>query len=257
MISETRLAENSSLAGVDATQPHRRRGWYRLAVFLAVVIGLAFAHAWILQGLGRILVVDQEADDPRYICLFEPAGHFRRVDGPYDRAARLCRDDPSRQILLIEPERMMRPVREGAIPSFETISRQQLGARGVDPGAIDALDTPRNAWEATRRLRTWLRARPDGQVLATCDRFRSRYYRFLLDSVLTPEEAQRVQLVALPDHRFDETNWWKSRLGFKEFFNGAVVVLYAWCHGEDTLEPPPWDPDQYEAALRTDRGNFP
>jgi hypothetical protein len=81
--------------------------------------------------------------------------------------------------------------------------------------------------------------------------------RFLLDSVLEPEDARRIHVVAMPDHRFDESNWWKSRLGFKDFFGSFAILAYAWCHGEDSLQPPSWDPDQYEATLRSKRGNAP
>ena len=256
MISDRRPSRNLPVAEPGATRPKRPKRPYRLAVLLVVTICLAIAHAPILHGIARILVVDEQTDDARYIWLFDPAKNFRQADSPYDLTARLCRDDPSRKILLIEAD-FTRLVRAGIVPSFETISRQQLEARGVDREAIAAIDTPRNSWQAARRLRDWLQERPDGQVLAIGKRFRSRYHRVVLDSVLAAEEARRVKFVAVPDYRFDETNWWKSRTGAKEFFRSFVTLAYAWCHGEDTLEPPPWDPDQYEATLRSDRGDAP
>lgn len=259
MPSEPRDPNDSLTSETAAVRPNRRKWRYRLAMLLAIALCLALAHPLLLRAAARMLIVDQPAQDGAYLWLIDPAQNFldsQEGNSPYDLAARWYWEDRSRRILLIEAE-WPRLVASGITPAFEATSRRQLEARGVDPEAIAALDTPRRFWQAGRRLGDWLRQRPDGRVLVFCDRFRSRYHRLILDAVLAPDQAARVMVAAVPDREVDEGNWWKSRKGAKEFFGGLVTLAYAWCHGEDTLTPPAWNPDHYEAALRASRGAAP
>jgi len=237
--------------------PPRRKWVLRLAITVVLGLCLFLAREPILRACGRMLVVDEQANDNatiRYIWLIDAAENFGELGAAYDLAARLCSEDPSRTVLLIEAERTQL-VRAQIVPSYETVSRRQLELRGVDGKAVTALDTPMSFWRAVRRLRDWLDQRPEGGVVAICGRFRSRHHRLVLDRVLAPGQAARVKLIGVSDGRFDETDWWKSRLGAKEFFAGFSSLAYAWCHGEDTLDPPTWDPDKYEAALLLGRGH--
>jgi hypothetical protein len=70
-----------------------------------------------------------------------------------------------------------------------------------------------------------------------------------LDTVLRPGAVGRVRILGLPSRQYDETNWWKSRIGLRALFCEYVSLLYAWCRGENVPERPVWDPDAYERLL--------
>jgi len=74
-------------------------------------------------------------------------------------------------------------------------------------------------------------------------------WRIVLDTVLQPDHAARVEILALPDRRYDETNWWYSRRGVKGLFYGYLTLAYAWFQGEDVPPRKLWDPDDYERML--------
>lgn len=96
--------------------------------------------------------------------------------------------------------------------------------------------------------------RPGAEVLLLCDRFRSRRWRHVLDTVLGPTRAGRVGILALRDWQFDETDWWKSRVGVKSLFNGYVRLAYARRCGDTAPKRECWDPDQYERMLQAVAG---
>jgi hypothetical protein len=204
---------------------------------------LWFWHGAILRGMASVLVADQGQQDAKFVLV---------VDGDrrYDAAAALYREDPSRRVVLIEPY-PTRLVQVGALPSFEAISRRELHARGVPEEAVTVIPgKARTAWEETRLLRSWLKEHPDAQLLLLCDRFGSSYRRHVLDSTLPAGEAARVRILALPDRRYDETNWWKSRRGAKEWLVGLTTLVYASCRGEGRLCCEQWNPDDYENDLQ-------
>ncbi|MEX0712258.1 MAG: hypothetical protein WD278_07905 [Pirellulales bacterium] len=64
---------------------------------------------------------------------------------------------------------------------------------------------------------------------------------------------RRVVVRGLADRRYDETNWWKSRTGFKSLFNSTLNLIYARWIGEDQPPPVPWNPDEFEKSLGVNR----
>lgn len=51
-------------------------------------------------------------------------------------------------------------------------------------------------------------------------------------------------MVALPDRRYDETNWWRSRDGIKAFINSSLLLVRRCCFAEAKVtDHGPWDPD--------------
>ena len=55
--------------------------------------------------------------------------------------------------------------------------------------------------------------------------------------------------MALADRRYNETNWWQSKDGMVNWWNGCLKLGYVWLAGEDVEPEPAWDPDAYERAL--------
>jgi hypothetical protein len=103
-----------------------------------------------------------------------------------------------------------------------------------------------NDWDAARSLAAWLNDHPKDSVLLLCSRFRSALMRRVLDVVLDPNQAARVRVRALPDRRFDESNWWKYRTGFQAFGICWLMRIQTWCGGGDSEPIPCASADDYE-----------
>jgi len=223
----------------------RRRGGrliWRAALAGAVLAAAWLAYPHVLSMAAGLLVVDEPCGDFGHVLL---AGGDHR----FDIAAELYCKKPSRRLVLMEPY-PNRLVRNGIIPSFENICRCELKARGVPSEAVELIPgKARNAWAAARLLRQWINDHPDTRLLVLCNRFASRRQRSVLDAVLGPEDAGRVFIRGLPDRRYDETNWWQSRCGAREFVFGSLALAYLWCRGESREDPQQWNPDDYERML--------
>ena len=127
--------------------------------------------------------------------------------------------------------------------------------RGVADSAIRTLDgTASDIWCAARVLGQWLQDHPDAQVEFYEDRFQSRNLSCAAGQVLESSIANRVFYHALPDPRYDETNWWRSRDGVKAFMFAHLSLIYTGFHGEPEEFNPSWNPDDYARDLETKRG---
>lgn len=229
----------------------QRRPWWRsrlLCAALVLVLACAF-HASLLCGLASVLIVD---DRPSHVDqAARPAGYVLVLDGDrcYDRAAELYHQGAAEQLLLIDWH-AGRLVRLGILPSRAAVGRRELLSRGVPNDKVTVV--PGGAgqdWQAARRLESWLQGQPHARVTALCNRFDSRGKRRILAMVLGESLAGRLEVYALPDRRFDETNWWRSKTGVKGFFNSAFNLVYDGLRGESAVWGPEWDPDQYEKTL--------
>ncbi len=223
----------------------------RLLLFVVVILAVC-AWLWqesILQSMAKLLVTETQQHGSSHVAVFEDNG-----DGCYDKAAKLYHEDESCRILLIEPD-AEHVVRIGIKPSFEARSRRVLLSRGVPNKAVAVLaGGAGDRWKETRLLGNWLKDHPDVHVLVPVSQFNSRRCRYILDSVLEPADAARVEVFALTDRRYDETDWWKSRRGVKDFLFAYLSLAYARCIGEDRAKPEPWNPDDYERTLRQTTG---
>lgn len=233
-----------------ARKPRGRQRLHRPAILLVVLACVCLCHRPVLRAVAGLLIVDQHPTAIDIIWIQSENG--LNCDGArgYDHAASLYHEDTSRGVILTRPY-PNRLVRTGVVPTFEEISRCELAARGVPEEAVTVLDgTAQNPWQEARNLGTWLEEHADADVLLLCDRFGSRRWQFILNTVLGQHRADAVKILALPDGGYDETNWWKSRSGVKDLFYRYVALVYAWCRITDTPERSPWDPDKYERILR-------
>jgi len=233
-----------------ARKPIRRRAVCRIVLVSVVVACVYAAHPAILRAIAWGLIVDEPPGRVDYVWVrASPNGIGWDGDGCYDRAARQYREDGSCHLLMIGA-RANRLVEVGVVPDFESITRIELKKRGVPDGAMTAVGrTFETAWEEAHALAAWLDEHPSAEVLLLCSCFRSRRSRLILDTVLSPHDAARVRILALRDRRYDETNWWKSRLGMKNLFSAYVCLIFAWCQGEDVPDRPDWNPDGYERMV--------
>ena len=247
--SEEVASESAETEKSASRKRHGRNSVRRLAAILAILGCVYLCRAPGLRSIVEPLIVDEQTADPDYVWIRTEDGISCDGDRGYDQAARLYHEDTSRRIILTKPS-PSRLAQIGAVSSFDVISWRELAARGVRKDAIVPIDgTWQNPWQEARRIGTWLKERPDAELLLLCDRFNSRRWWYILDKVLEADTAGAVQILALPDRRYNETNWWKSRRGVKDLFYGYVRLAYAWCQGENIPERECWDPDEYERIL--------
>ncbi|MFC1596914.1 hypothetical protein ACFL5Q_03105 [Planctomycetota bacterium] len=231
-------------------KPCRRKRIRRVALVLALLACAWLCYPVILRTVARGLIAGRQQNGADYVWIRSDGGPCPDGDRSYDQAARLYHEDTSRGILLMEPK-PSRLVEIGALPGFEPAARRQLAARGVPERAVTLLDgEPETHWDEARLLTTWMNDHPGSEVLLLCDRFGSRRWRYVLDTVLEPDHAARTGILALRDRRYDETNWWKSRGGAKSLFYGYVCLAYAWRCGEAVPQRMSWNADEYERMLQ-------
>lgn len=208
----------------------------------ATVVATVVLHAPALQSLGMLLVVDERVASADAVVVVSG-------DRSIDEAARFVREQRAGEVLLIEPY-PTRLVRYGVLRPRAEQDRLQLIARGVPESAVVVLEGEANGnWESARRLGRWLNEHPDRRVLILRDRFHGRYQRHIVNTVLDESAAGRVSYCGLKDRRFDESNWWRSRSGIKEFIASAMDLAHVLVCGESPPAVEWWDPDKYERQL--------
>jgi hypothetical protein len=205
---------------------------------LLLLLGCAYlGHGFVLRWLAAPLVVDQTP--PRVDCLWIPR------DTGISRAAELYHQSPQRKIVVLQP-RWNRLAAAGVLPTFDALVRVELGRRGVPAEAVTVIPGNREtAWDEVQGVGRWLEGRPGAELLVLVDRFQSARMRWLLDQALEPALASRIAVHALSWPEFDETNWWRSRVGVKAFMNGWITLLHVRRYGRLPASTTRWDPQAY------------
>jgi hypothetical protein len=220
----------------------RHRRIVRWLLLAAVLIGLLSGHRPLLRLAACTFIA--EDSDAEAAWLVPLSG-----DSVDEHVARRWRAMPGTQVLLFEraPDRL---VSVGVLRPWADAHRSTLLARGVAAPAVEVLpEETRSDWDCARGLRGWLEAHPGSDVALLCDRFGSRRLRVILDRVLGPV-APRARIVALPDRRYDETNWWRTKEGVVGCWEALAGLCFTWLAGEGERPAPLRDPDAYEQALR-------
>jgi hypothetical protein len=204
---------------------------------VAIIGSLWLARGPILRAAAAALIMDNHEEGGDAVWL---AGGDHR----FETGAALYRENPLRTIIMVRaaPNRL---VRLGILPSNERIGQAVLHRRGVPDEAIAVLE---NGAAPLSELQHWLRSHPEKRVILVCARFSSRRQSWALAKTLEPGERDRVHIFAVRDDDYDETNWWTSRTGVKEFFNAWLGQVYSWLGWEEEPQQP-WDPDEYERDL--------
>jgi hypothetical protein len=225
--------------------------WPRLVVAGLLLAGVLLLHAPLLRGLVAPLIVNQPTEQFDAIC-FSAWGETPDGDRCYDVVKELCAKNPdsvvfpNRRVLIVAPS-PSRLEEIGVTPSFESLSRRELSARGISDESLTILHGKHGGDSATARaIAGWLGQHPDATVTLLCDQFRSAYVRRALDAVLDPAMAARVHIHPLASRRCDQTNWWKSRAGFRAFGTGWLVYLHGLWYGGKTAEVATKNADGYE-----------
>jgi hypothetical protein len=218
----------------------RRRRWLALAGLVLVALA---AHQPLLQWLAQTLITDDGLRRSDYALVIE-------CERCFDHASRLYHDQTVGGLLCIE-QPAIRLVPLGVLPSWRAHCTREVARRGVPASAVAQIDgEAEEPWQAARVLRAWLSEHPMATVLVICGRFRSGAWRWAITEMLQDSELDRVHFFCPPDPRFDETNWWRSRMGWREYAAALFEQLYFRLHGEDRMLLPPLDPEAYERSVQ-------
>ena len=152
--------------------------------------------------------------------------------------------------MLIVESRPGRLVRLGVLQPWHEIARRELVSEGVADQQIETLNGKANGvWATARLVDGWLAEHADDRIVVFCDRFQSELLADVYDSEVDRMRRSRVAFVGLTDRRYDENDWWKSKVGIKAFFEATVDLIYVRMLGERPERRVKWDPEQYEEAL--------
>ncbi|MEN6558714.1 MAG: YdcF family protein [Thermoguttaceae bacterium] len=228
----------------------KRRVWAALGV--VVLAGLAF-HGPALRMSAQRLLANEPLGRFSYVGLLH-WNHGPDGDRSYDAAAQLYREQASRPIhVLVIASRPDRLEQLGIVTPCDAFSRRQLASRGVPSEAVATIQTDGNDdWAVAQSLKRWLAAHPDDSLALMGNAFRTAALRSALNAVLDRDESVRVRIRPLPDRRFNETNWWKSRDGYKAFgWNWLLGCYREWIGSSGSISASA-NCDHYEAeALRS------
>lgn len=244
--SPTQPSPEMPLAPLESAAPpgkstNKKKWRRRLLVAFLVVSCLYLFRVPILRFAAGLLIIDEAPHEFDCLLLFEGTQRF-------GTAARLCQEGAATRLVYIEraPYRL---VRMGLIPSLTTLTRLRLRALEVPEEKLTILEGAcRTDWDRARRLRAWLKKKPDVTVVVLCDQFGSRRVRRIFDRVLGSEYAHRVQVSPLAEPTHDPSNWWERREGLIDFFNSAVALVFVYIIGEDREEWREWDPKEYDGS---------
>ncbi len=197
-------------------------------------------HATILRSAANLLILD-ERGEVEWLCVCDPD-----ADRCFEQAAQWYHDGPSRRILLISPP-PNRLAQIGIRPSLEVLGVEALVARGVPRPAIHAIRSDwQEDWAIARVLDRWLAEHHDVTCGLLCQQFRSAHMRRVLERVLGGEKVQRVRVRSLVDRRFNESNWWTSRCGNREFGFGCLLRFHSIFLGGSANRPSQENAAEYE-----------
>ncbi|HEY3966487.1 MAG TPA: hypothetical protein VGM05_18135 [Planctomycetaceae bacterium] len=205
-----------------AATSNRRSRWTRRLLF-AIVLLLAVGafHGWLLTGLASCLVFEDPPAPTAAVLLLDG-------DRQFDTAARLYRE--GRRTILVYRSRPDRLVRMGVLPQGDELARRELSKRGVSNEDVVVLAGELNSKSViAAAVGNWLREHPEQTASVLCDRFTSRVWKLNLQWPADPGVTERVRIVAIPNRRFNETNWWQSKPGLLAFANGFLRYGFHAC----------------------------
>jgi hypothetical protein len=224
----TTVMDESSPA-TPPNQPFRSRWRRRLAILGILLLAVWVFRASLLRGLAAGLIVDDRPPALQHGALQhgdlppEPADAVLILGGDrqFDLAADLYH--PGATTVLIYRSRPDRMVRMGIMPPAHEIARRELLKRGISSQDLDEL-----AGASLSRstigvaLGGWLAEHPERKVHVLCDRFTSRTWKVAFRRDVDPSLARQIFIEPLPDRQFDETNWWRSKVGTMAVVNGYI-----------------------------------
>ena len=202
----------------------------RLVKALIIVLILLFGLALLLYvlrfpimtGLADLLVIN----DP-----LQPADIVFVLNGdvttrPF-RAAELYQQGLADHIVIARAEDTP-PSEMGLYPNSTDVAVRILDELGVPDQDITVIQTDggvTSTRDETRVLREYLEQHELRRVIVVTSAFHTRRVKWIVDKELSKSEVD-IRLTAVPDTKFDETNWWQSERGLITFTNEYIKLFY-------------------------------
>jgi hypothetical protein len=233
-------------ANAPPLKPSAKRRWWKWPLVIVVLALLIFVFRQaILGGIVSLLVVDETVQPADYLLIMGG-------DRSEEKAADLYHRGIVSGVVIFEfePGRLQRMK---ILPTHAAFLVKQLKKRQIPEAAIVVVPAQaKSGWDGVRALDEWLATRPKGtRVLISCERLDSRRLASVLDRTLSDEHRENVSLCPLTHRYFDESNWWHRKEGVIGVFHLTFRLGYLCLIGEDKTAWREWEPDDYEALLKS------
>ncbi|MCA9111285.1 MAG: hypothetical protein KDA52_15135 [Planctomycetaceae bacterium] len=231
----------------SSSRRKRRFGRILLGLFVVGVV----THPWWLRGIGEFLVAEQPKSDAEVVLVL--GGDHRLQE-----AAELIRDQTVSEVWLVELDPTY-AVLAGILPADHIVASNQLVSMDVQPSQIRILNgRAREYDDAAYVLAKELPEFPETNVLILYERQDGRNVQSVFSELLNESQFRHLSFLGLPDDEYNETNWWRSRTGWKETFTAISDLAYTLVVGVERHEDrESWDPDAYERKLISQFGGAP
>jgi len=209
------------------TAPHpgkpALRVWLAAGLLLVLCAGLAFIfRSRILISVADFLIVE---DVP------QPAGVIFLLNGDVNtrpfRAVELFQAGLAPAIAIARAENT--PVVDmGLVPNETDIAVRLMQKLGVPPGSILVLPVPggvTSTFDEAAALLQYVEANQVQRVILVTSAFHTRRARWIFERALSGLPV-RLDVVAVPNARFDQTNWWKNESGLITLNNEYIKLVY-------------------------------
>ena len=226
----------------------------RLRLFyLCIAAAALFFHPVLLTWLTYPITRSDRPVDAQYLLFLRSA----QLSGPaFELAAEFASQSGDRMVFVYR-DFVRRSEAIGASPSFLDGAIDQLVAHGVPREQIQVLGMANEITYGAilRNTAAWLsKQSDDDQILVLTHNFQTGYLVDVANQSIDPLLRERLHIIGGSRLGVTRANWWRSATGVKYMLEDSLRLLHLWCWGE--FEPQiRWDPDDYEAQLRSQTAN--
>jgi hypothetical protein len=238
------MRSKKSDVGIPENKTWRKRleSHRRFLICLSLFVLIAGCHKSILRVLASPLVADDAIGQVDDVLVLNGERYYVTV-------SQLLRKGKARQVLLLSGSRTLLVETGILLPEFEK-ARRAISQQGVSPDVIRVLPSEtENLWDIADTLSNWLTANPKNSVAIVINRLESGKAQLVLQSALSPKQKARVRMIAIRDSRFDETNWWTSRLGIKAVLENYLRLLHNQLVGRSRTQKFRWNRETLEQLV--------
>jgi uncharacterized SAM-binding protein YcdF (DUF218 family) len=188
---------------------------------------LATGAAYVFRGpiliaIGKWFVVDEPAVAGDFIYLLNGDEHTR----PFHAAQLYAQGLAPRIVVAREEPRRAEAM--GLAPNGTAVSVEVMRRLGVPDSAITVIPVPggvTSTHDEGEVLLAYLKEHPAKRVLVVTSMFHTRRAQWTFGRVLGDFPVD-VRMVAAPDERFDETNWWQHEQGLLRYNEEIVKFVH-------------------------------
>jgi hypothetical protein len=198
------------------------------------------ARAPLLRGLAAPLIINESLENADGIVM-------ANGDRIYSEVARFHEGHPQCEILVFR-HAAGRLVRLHILPSSVDLAFEQLRNRGIGADRITVLPVADDDDRPLRTLESWLQNHPRVRLIVLSNAFSSRELRWRLDRRLPAEMSRRLFVRALDSQSFNQSEWWRSKLGVSSFVRCWLGLVLPLLQPDSQLKWHECNPEQFQPA---------